>query len=170
MDVLDDGLTRVNNLSATWGFDVDALPQERAQQTLATVEAGDGTAETMDLSHGGVVNASSAPIGRAETAETMVPPRFRQEEPKATRVQHQSLTAAKGTGKIPTRSCRGGLHTSSAAGDDSPRQYGVDPRVRANACGVNLLVPAIDERWPRGFTKDAEQPPAVRVGFRAFPV
>ena len=33
--------------------------------------AGDGTAETIDLSQGGAVDASSVPAGRAETVETM---------------------------------------------------------------------------------------------------
>ena len=67
MDELDDGLAHLNDLDGTWGFDLDAFLQERAQQAPAAGEARDGTAETMDSSEG----TSSAPMGRAETTETM---------------------------------------------------------------------------------------------------
>ena len=71
MDELDEGLARLNDLDLTWGFDLDAFLEERAQQVPAAGDAGDGTAETMGSSRGGAVDASSAPVGRVETAETM---------------------------------------------------------------------------------------------------
>lgn len=71
VDELDDGLARLNDLDLTWGFDLDAFLEERAQQAPAAGDAGDGTAETMGSSRGGAVDASSAPVGRVETAETM---------------------------------------------------------------------------------------------------
>ena len=71
VDELDDGLARLNDLDLTWGFDLDAFLEERAQQAPAAGDAGDGTDETMGSSRGGAVNASSAPVGRVETAETM---------------------------------------------------------------------------------------------------
>ena len=71
VDELDDGLARLNDLDMTWGFDMDAFLQERAQQAPAAGDAGDGTVETMGSSQGGSVDASSAPAGRAETVETM---------------------------------------------------------------------------------------------------
>ena len=70
MDELDDDLVHLNDLDLTWGFDLDAVLQERAQQAPAADDAGDGTAETMDSSQGGAVDPSSAPAGRAETVET----------------------------------------------------------------------------------------------------
>ena len=48
MDELDDGLARLNDLDVTWGLNLDASLQKRAQQAPAAGEAGDGTAETMD--------------------------------------------------------------------------------------------------------------------------
>ena len=47
VDELDDGLARLNDLDLTWGFDLDAFLEERAQQVPAAGDAGDGTAETM---------------------------------------------------------------------------------------------------------------------------
>lgn len=66
VDKLDDGLTRLNDLELTWGFDVDAVLGEGAQQAPATADAGDGTAETMPSSQEGAVDIFSVP---AETAE-----------------------------------------------------------------------------------------------------
>ena len=55
----------------TRGFDHGAILQERAHQELATDDAGGGTAEAiMGSSQGSAVDASSAPAGRAKTAET----------------------------------------------------------------------------------------------------
>ena len=71
VDQLDDGLTHLNDLDVTWGFDLDAVWQESAQQARAAGDAGDETAETVDSSKGGAVDASSTSAGRAETAETM---------------------------------------------------------------------------------------------------
>ena len=68
---LDDGLARLNDLDVTWGFHLDAVLQERAQQAPAAGDADDGTAETIGSPQGGAVDASSAPAGRAETVETM---------------------------------------------------------------------------------------------------
>ena len=71
MDELHDGLALLNDLDVTLESDLDAFSQERAQQAPAAGDAGDWTAETMDSSQGGAVDASSAPGGRAETADTM---------------------------------------------------------------------------------------------------
>jgi len=68
---LDKGLARLNDLDLTWGFDLDAFLEERAQQAPAAGDAGDGNSETMGSSQGGAVDASSAPVGRVETAETI---------------------------------------------------------------------------------------------------
>ena len=68
---LDDGPAHLNDPDVTWGFDLDAFLQERVQQAPAAGDAGDGTAETMNSSQGGAVDASSAPAGRTETPETM---------------------------------------------------------------------------------------------------
>ena len=61
LDEPDDGLARLNDLDVTWGFDLDAFLQERAQQAPAAGDAGDGTANTMDSSQGGAVDTPSAP-------------------------------------------------------------------------------------------------------------
>ena len=66
VDQLDDGLARLNDLDVTWGFDLDAFLQERAQQAPAAGDAGDGTVEAMGSSRGGV-DASSVSAGRAES-------------------------------------------------------------------------------------------------------
>ena len=58
MNKLDDGLSRLNDLDVTWGFDPDAFMQERAQQTPAAGEAGGETPETMSSSQGSAVDAS----------------------------------------------------------------------------------------------------------------
>ena len=91
MDEQDEGLARLTDLDVTWGFDMHAFLRERSQETPAAGDAGDlnaclqerspeapvagdagdGTAETMDSSQGGAVDASSVPTGRAETVETM---------------------------------------------------------------------------------------------------
>ena len=71
LDELNDGLAHLNDLDVTWGFDLDAFLQERAQQAPAAGDADDGAAEKMDSSQEGAVDASSTPTGRAETAETM---------------------------------------------------------------------------------------------------
>ena len=165
VDELDNGLARLNDLDVTWGFDLDAFLQERAQQAPAVC----GTAETLCSSQRGAADASSAPAGTAETVDTMgssqgawtpprsrqggpkqsrrwvrlkgawTPPRSRQGGSKATWSHQQPPAPAKATGKIPPRSCRGGQHTNSAAGDGSPRQYGAGPGVRVNAWRKHLL-------------------------------
>ena len=91
MDEQDEGLARLTDLDVTWGFDMHAFLRERSQETPAAGDAGDlnaclqerspeapvagdagdGTAETMDSSQGGAVDASSVPPGRVETVETM---------------------------------------------------------------------------------------------------
>ena len=71
MDEQDEGLARLTDLDATWGFDLHAFLRERSQEAPVADDAGDGTAETMDSSQGGAVDASSVPAGRAETVETM---------------------------------------------------------------------------------------------------
>ena len=68
---LDHGLAHLNDPDVTWGFDLKLFLQERAQQAPAVGEASDEIPETISLSHGGAVDASSAPKVRAETAETM---------------------------------------------------------------------------------------------------
>ena len=50
MDELDDGLARLNDFDLTWGFDLDAFLEERAQEAPAAGDAGDGTDETMGSS------------------------------------------------------------------------------------------------------------------------
>ena len=67
MDELHDGLALLNDLDVTLESDLDAFSQERAQQAPAAGDAGDWTAETMDSSQGGAVDASSAPAGSAES-------------------------------------------------------------------------------------------------------
>ena len=91
MDGQDEGLARLTDIDVTWGFylhaflrersngtpaagdadDLHACLQEHSQEVPVTGDAGDGTAETMDSSQGGAVDASSVPAGRAETVETM---------------------------------------------------------------------------------------------------
>ena len=91
IDEQEEGLARLTDLDVTWGFDLHAFSRERSQETPAAgdagdlhaclqgrsqeapvaCDAGDGTAETMDSSQGGAVDASSVPAGRAETVETM---------------------------------------------------------------------------------------------------
>ena len=71
MDEQDEGLARLTDLDVTWGFDLHAFLLERSQEAPAAGDAGDGTAETMDSSQGGAVDASSVPAGRAEAVETM---------------------------------------------------------------------------------------------------
>ena len=67
----DGGLDRLNDLDVTWGFDLHAFLRERSQETPAAGDAGDGTAETIDSSQGGAVDASSVPEGRVETVDMM---------------------------------------------------------------------------------------------------
>ena len=71
VDELDDGLAHLDDLDVTWGFDLGASMQGRAQQAPATGEAGDGTRETKGSSQEGAVDASSVSMGRVETAEKM---------------------------------------------------------------------------------------------------
>eukprot|EP00904_Undaria_pinnatifida_P004473 jgi/Undpi1/14026/HiC_scaffold_9.g03677.m1 len=91
MDEQDEGLARLTDLDVTWGFDLHAFLRDRSQETPAASDAGDlhaclqersqeepvagddgdGTAETIDSSQGGAVDASSVPAGRAEKVETM---------------------------------------------------------------------------------------------------
>ena len=71
MDDQDEDLARLIDLDVTWGFDRHVFLQERSQEAPVAGDAGDGTAETMDSSQGGAVDASSVPAGRAETVETM---------------------------------------------------------------------------------------------------
>ena len=40
VDELDDGLAHLHDLNVTWGFDLDAFMQVRAQQAPAAGEAG----------------------------------------------------------------------------------------------------------------------------------
>ena len=87
MDEQDEDVARLPNLDVRWGFDLNAALRERSQETPAAGDAGDlhaclkenlqeapvagdagdGTAETMDSSQGGAVDASSVPAGRAES-------------------------------------------------------------------------------------------------------
>ena len=48
VDELDDGLARLNDLDLTWGFDLDAFLEERAQQAPAA-----GDADALALMAGG---------------------------------------------------------------------------------------------------------------------
>ena len=129
VDQLDDGLARLNDLDVTWGFDLDAFLQERAQQAPAAGDAGDGTVEAMGSSRGGAVDASSAPAGRAETIETMgssqggvdassVPAGRAESDPG----EAPASDTDKGTVRIHPRFYRGGQLTSSADRDGSPQQ------------------------------------------------
>ena len=145
-DELIDDLAHMNDLDLTWGFDLDAFLRERAQQAPDVGEAGGRTLETIGSSQGGAVDVSSAPAGRAET-ETIglsyggavdapsVPAGRADSDPGAASIP----TPTKGTVRTPARSCRGGLRTSIATGDSSPRQYGAGPGVRVSAWGVNLV-------------------------------
>ena len=73
VDELDDDLAHLNDLDATWSFDLNAFLQERREQVPITGDAGDASdasdekAETIGSSQGRVVDASSAPAGRAES-------------------------------------------------------------------------------------------------------
>ena len=67
VDELDDDLAHLNDLDVTQGFDLDTFLQERARQAPSAGD-DDGTAQTMDSSQGGAVDASSVPAGRAESA------------------------------------------------------------------------------------------------------
>ena len=71
MDEQDEGLARLTDLDVTWGLDLHAFLRERSQEAPVAGDAGDGTAETMDSSQGGAVDASLVPAGRAETVETI---------------------------------------------------------------------------------------------------
>ena len=153
VDELDNGLARLNDLDVTWGFDLDAFLQERAQQAPAVC----GTAETLCSSQRGAADASSAPAGTAETVDTMgssqgawtpprsrqggpkqsrrwvrlkgawTPPRSRQGGSKATWSHQQPPAPAKATGKIPPRSCRGGQQRTQQL-ETAPRDSkGPDP-------------------------------------------
>ena len=64
---LNDDQAHLHNLDLTWGFDLDEFLQERRQQAPATGDAGDGKAETIRSSHGGVVGDSAAPEEKAES-------------------------------------------------------------------------------------------------------
>ena len=66
-----EGLSRLNVLGVTWGFDLESLLHKRAQQVPTIGDAGDGTAETMGSSQRGAVGAASAQAGRTETTEMM---------------------------------------------------------------------------------------------------
>ena len=133
------------------GFDLNAFLLKHIQHASAAGEAGDGIAETMDTSQGGVVDASSVPIGRAETAETIrssqggvvdassVSEGRVESEP----AQHQPPTPANGTARIPPRSCWGGQYTSSAAGGDPPPTF--RGRTRGQSQRVDLLCMMNDE-------------------------
>ena len=146
----DEGLARLTDLDVTWGFDLHAILrershgtpaasdagdlhaclQERSQEAPVAGNAGDGTAETMDSSQGGAVDASSVQAGRAETVETMDSSQggaVDASSVSAGRVESDSdASAASGTdqgnGENPPRSCRGGQLTSSVAGDGYLRQ------------------------------------------------
>ena len=147
VDELDDSPAQMSNLDVTWRLDLGAFLQERAQQAPLERQAGDGTAETMGSFQGGAVGASLTPIGRAETADPMglsqrgaagassVPAERAESDPAL----HQPPKPAKKTVRIPPRFCPGGQHTSAAAADSSPRQYGAGPGARANAWRANLL-------------------------------
>ena len=122
VDELDAGLAHLNDLYLSWGFDLDAFVQERAQQAPAAGEVRDGIAETMDSSQGDAVESSSAPIGKAETAETMgssqegavdtssVPAGRAESDP----AKHQPPRPAEETVRIPQRSCPGDKHKLSS--------------------------------------------------------
>lgn len=124
VDTLDDGLSRLNVLGVAWGFDLDSFSHKRAQQAPTTGDTDDGTAETMGVSQGGAVEASSVHAGRTETAEMMgsfqggavdaplVPAGRAESDPGAV----QPPTPTKGTMRIPPPFCRGEQHTSSASG------------------------------------------------------
>ena len=68
MDEQSEGLARLTDLDVTWGFDLHACLQERSYEAPLAGDADDGTAETMDTSQGGAVDASSVPPGRAESS------------------------------------------------------------------------------------------------------
>ena len=63
----DDILGRLNDLDVTWGIDLRACLQERAQAVSVAGDAGDGTAETIDSSQGSAIDASSVPTERAKS-------------------------------------------------------------------------------------------------------
>lgn len=61
----------LNDLELTWGFDLGAFLEERAQKVPAAGDAGTGTAETIGSSQERAVEACSAPAGGFRTAEAM---------------------------------------------------------------------------------------------------
>ena len=71
MDEQDEDLDRLTDLDVTWWFDLYAFLRERSQEAPVAGDAGDGTAEMMDSSQRGAVDASSVPAGTAETVNTM---------------------------------------------------------------------------------------------------
>lgn len=64
MDELDVGLAGLNDVELTSRFDLDVCLGECAPQAPAAGDASDGTAETMGLSHGRAVGASSMLVRR----------------------------------------------------------------------------------------------------------
>ena len=54
-------------------FDLDVFSPEREQQALVAGDAGDATVETMGSSQVSAVGASSTPVGKVQTAETIGP-------------------------------------------------------------------------------------------------
>lgn len=69
---LDDGVARLNDLESAWAFDLDVVLDKRARQAPAAGDGGGRTAWTNGLFQGGALDASSAPLGRVQTAETSV--------------------------------------------------------------------------------------------------
>ena len=122
MDEKDEGLARLTDLDVTWGFDLHAFLRERSKETPAAGDAGDlhaclqersqeapvagdtgeATAETIDSSQGGAVDASSVPAGRAETVETM----------------NSSQGGAVDASSVPAGRAESGSDASAASGTD----------------------------------------------------
>ena len=126
MGELDDGLARLNDLNVTWRFALHAFLQERAQEVPAAGDAGDGTAETLDSSQGGAVDASSVPTGRDETVETKGSSQGgvvdASSVPAGRAESDSGASAASGTDQGNGEDPPAVLSGRAAAGDGSPRQ------------------------------------------------
>ena len=111
MDEQDDGLDRLNDLDVTWGFDQHTLFARALTGGTAGGDAGDGTAETMNLSQAGV-DTFSAPTGGGSKESRRwtrlkgapwAPPQSRQGGPK----QSRRWIRLKGVRWTPPRSRQG---------------------------------------------------------------
>ena len=147
MDGQDEGLARLTDLDVTWGFDLHAFVRDRSQEASVAGDAGDVTAETVDSSQGGAVDASLVPVERAETVDTMNLSQGGAVDaspvPGGRAESDSDIPATSGTDQRsgedpPVILSERAAHELSSWGRLPPTGMGWT-RVRANACRVNLL-------------------------------